>query len=201
MTTTKAPRSKAAAAESAAAERTARKARIAARERATVGCTGTWQTCPCYSCEWWRDGDAAERGIAPAGPTRVEVDNSDRVETTGPRDPDAPTLTPDARYALVCAWLVDLGRPVEIRDVGRRETEAARRYVRDYTGTFPFVVKMRDEVRRLSVGQAKGVLNCLRRELLNPAPAASVPVVPVAVASVTDPLVADLLGDLLGGGA
>lgn len=73
------------------------------------------------------------------------------------------------------AWLPTFGRKFEVADVQRqpRLYQAAIEYARSYTGDFSYMVEMKTAALRfnsLTVGQAKGVLNCARAEALRNAP-------------------------------
>jgi hypothetical protein len=73
-------------------------------------------------------------------------------------------------------WLLKLGRKVEVEDVhvNVNTNFVAERYARTYTGTFAYMQEMCDimhDPRKgfLTNGQVKGVLNCLRAELMRTA--------------------------------
>ena len=70
---------------------------------------------------------------------------------------------------MVEEWLLGLGRKVEPSEVSKSLARAATEWAKGYTGSFAFMVDMAEAANSrksgLSVGQAKGTLNCWRAEL------------------------------------
>src|SRR5215469_9222659 len=67
--------------------------------------------------------------------------------------------------AQIEGWLASLDRKVEVTDVTEELRQAATAWAVAYTGSFDFMLDMRADARGprgLSVGKAKGVLNCWR---------------------------------------
>lgn len=119
---------------------------------------------PCAACI--STGPARAGHTAWGGPT-------ERGEATGAAS-GVEILEP----AAVEAWLLALGRKVDPEDVTAALRGAANRWAKTYDGDFEYMVEMRkqaSEPRGVTVGQAKGVLNCWRAEILRrrptPAPA------------------------------
>ena len=80
--------------------------------------------------------------------------------------PVAVALTDDE----VATFLLGLGRKVELDEVTGSMVNAAERWLAAYTGDFEFLVDVRRKATRgLSNGQAKGVLNCWRADLVRSA--------------------------------
>lgn len=102
---------------------------------------------------------AARRPAAPAAPIGT---------------PGADGISPTA--AEVDAWLTALGAKVTPADMTPGLRLFATMWARGWSGTFAFMVDMSAAAtsrRGLSTGQAKGVLNCYRADMLRrPAPAA-----------------------------
>jgi hypothetical protein len=70
--------------------------------------------------------------------------------------------------AQIEGWLAGLGRKVEVTDVTEELRQAATAWAVAYTGNFDFMLDMRADARSrqgLSVGKAKGVLNCWRADV------------------------------------
>lgn len=90
-------------------------------------------------------------------------------------------------------WVGSFGRKFEATDIHRqpRLFQAALEYARSYSGDFTYMVDMKANVQtynQLSVGQAKGVLNCARAEALRRQPRAAAPIaasVPAPKAGIT----------------
>lgn len=72
----------------------------------------------------------------------------------------------------------NLGRKFTDADITPALVDFATRWVATYDGDFPFLVDMAYSARRgtLSVGKARGVLNCFRTRLPEPTPAPGEPV-------------------------
>ena len=85
--------------------------------------------------------------------------------TPGPKPTAArgPEMTDDE----IEAHLLALGRKLTNDDMSYSPSLApyAKRYLDNYTGTFEFLVDLKTR-RSLSTGQARGVLNCVRAELI-----------------------------------
>lgn len=76
-------------------------------------------------------------------------------------------------------WLASLGRKVDDGDLTPALVAEAEEYLAAYTGTFEFLTDLQRRGRALSPGQARGVLNCWRAQVVRaaqdtlfPAPAA-----------------------------
>ena len=79
--------------------------------------------------------------------------------------------------AQIEGWLASLDRKVEVTDVTEELRQAATAWAAAYTGSFDFMLDMRADARGprgLSVGKAKGVLNCWRADV-NRRPKAAAP--------------------------
>src|SRR5215472_5798623 len=79
--------------------------------------------------------------------------------------------------AQIEGWLASLDRKVEVTDVTEELRQAATAWAVAYTGSFDFMLDMRADARGprgLSVGKAKGVLNCWRADV-NRRPKAAAP--------------------------
>src|SRR5215469_12579642 len=79
--------------------------------------------------------------------------------------------------AQIEGWLASLDRKVEVTDVTEELRQAATAWAVAYTGSFDFMLAMRADARGprgLSVGKAKGVLNCWRADV-NRRPKAAAP--------------------------
>jgi len=65
-------------------------------------------------------------------------------------------------------WLSQLGRKVEVGEVDDQLVEAATVWARNWAGDFPFMLKMSTAAQAgvLTNGQAKGVLNCWRADVV-----------------------------------
>lgn len=112
----------------------------------------------------------------------AEVRNVRPVETS---TPGGPGMSPDA--ALAHAWdfvdtvLVPQDRKADIADMTHALVRGAQVYLSRYTGDFTFLVNIKVANRKLTDGQAKGVLNCMKGERLRsrrsdvPAPSSEVP--------------------------
>lgn len=98
-------------------------------------------------------------------------------ETTvkAPIHPDV-TFGDGEDLAVVRTFLVERfsGRKLEVTDVTPNLHEFAERWLRSYTGTFEFLLDVAQDLAtkgKLSLGQAKGVLNCIRADVLRVAKA------------------------------
>jgi hypothetical protein len=87
-----------------------------------------------------------------------------KSKTPAPSIPKTEAATLDDVAALV----ESLGRKFEVEDMTTGLIEFAGTWLADYSGTFEFLLDVRSKVgkRDLSPGQAKGVLNCVRADLL-----------------------------------
>lgn len=112
------------------------------------------------------------------GPGYTEVAEGNYKRPSEPHD--GPTKSFEERLAEVCDWLLTLDRKVEVRDIDHIRGRVAKGWLRRYQGDFQFLTDLKARGGVRSDAQAKGVLNCLRAELLRrPAPAAT-PAAPAA---------------------
>lgn len=72
----------------------------------------------------------------------------------------------------VAAWLLSTANKVEVAEVTPELVAAATQWAKGWTGTFEYMVDMKAAAIKgaLTVGQAKGVLNCWRADLLRSQP-------------------------------
>lgn len=170
------------AAKTRLAERKAAKARRANRLREAEGCIVrtpipgeldlTWDerktlsaTCPCDSCTWWRS--TAEPGVGDDfTPVTVVLPMQDGSTCTVRPKAATPARSIEDLVAEVEAWLLGLGRKVEVHEVTADHVRVAKHYLDAYTGTFDYLLDVKRRGGKLTAGQAKGVLNCYRAELL-----------------------------------
>lgn len=140
------------------------------------------RTIDCRFCVGGDDPASLGRPAFPYVPDGdTERYNANRKAPSQPHD-DGPRLTPEERFARVAAWLVALERKVEVMDITHQNKRVAQDWLRAYAGTLSFLVDVRDRGKALSDAQAKGVLNCLRAELLRGPEAPAVAAVPAEVA-------------------
>jgi hypothetical protein len=120
--------------------------------------------------------------ILPGGDTE-RFEGNYKAPATGKAD--GPSKSYDERLAETIAWLLDLGRKVEVMDVTHANKRVAGEWLHRYDGDFAFLTDVRGRGGVKSDGQAKGVLNCIRAQAIRdarPATTASpaAPVVEVA---------------------
>lgn len=102
---------------------------------------------------------------------RIAVRYTDAMTTTMNTTTTTTTPTLEDRHARICAWLVTLGRKVTPDDITPERMGAAKWWLSRYAGSFEFLVDLQARGGIRTPGQAKGVLNCLRADLLRNAPA------------------------------
>lgn len=115
---------------------------------------------PCPAC--------VPMGAEIVAPTRREVENNTpQAPARGTGDPTPRMSNGDAlAYAKMVALSLD--RKFEIADVTETLTQAADWFTLNYVGGFEFMLEMQTARGRggLSVGQVKGVLNCIRADAI-----------------------------------
>lgn len=82
--------------------------------------------------------------------------------------PAAKRIDPTKALETAIYMCENMAVKFEVEDVDGELLTAAEVYTAQYTGTFEYMVSMQDALRRykgLTVGQAKGVLNCMRADV------------------------------------
>ena len=107
-------------------------------------------------------------GESLAGLGALTVGEAGRAIDLLNTQPDLPSVLGDAiPVAEVEAFLAGLGRKATMNDMTPELVSAATNWAKEWSGTFSFMVDMNRSANRggLSVGQAKGVLNCWRADI------------------------------------
>lgn len=126
---------------------------------------GPFADCDCAGCQDAARAVARRDGTNEAYVRSVEARESDNLSRTAARvQHDGEPCTAEQRIAEAFAWLSTLGRKCEYNDVTHDLQRAASEWLRRYSGDFAFLTDLKARSTRLSIAQAKGVLNCMRAE-------------------------------------
>lgn len=113
--------------------------------------------------------DTVAKTIAPVAPGVASIDRPQSSGTGAKAKGPGQAIAAPQPVADVEEWLLGLGRKVEVGEVTPELVAAATEWAKAWDGTFEYMVDMRMAAkgkRGLSIGMAKGVLNCWRADLL-----------------------------------